>query len=107
MLITLDLNHKFIFVNKRRTVYWFIEMAPQALLDILESDTRFVLADEILNLQMPNKFRIKFTNLNNERKKWDSQLNELSVFTSADNISGGNYNSYEYSIKIGGIRYGI
>lgn len=107
MLIELGLNNRLPYRNKRKTVYWFVEIAPQMLLEILESDGRFVLTDEVLSLQMPQKYKRRFTSLTEQRRKSEKEMKELFSFTSTDDISGGNWGSYEFSLKYGGIRYGI
>lgn len=107
MLINLGLDNRLPFQNRRKTVYWFVEFAPQMLLDILEADNRFVLTDEVLKLQMSQKYKNRFTSITEQRRKSEQELKELVTLTSSDNVSGGNYNSYEFSLKIGGIRYGM
>lgn len=106
MLINLGLDHRLPFQNRRKTVYWFVEFAPQMLLDILEADNRFILADEVLELQMPNKFKVRFKNLTESRKKAQSDLDSLVSISSIDDISGGN-TSYEFQLHFNGIRYGM
>ena len=107
MLVNLGLDHKLPFQNRWKTVYWFVEFAPQLLLEIIESDNRFVLANEVLELQMPQKYKKRFTSITEQRNKSEQELKEIVALTSFDNVSGGNYNSYEFSLKIGGIRYGM
>lgn len=106
MLISLGLDNRLPFQNRRKTVYWFVEFAPQMLLDILESDNRFVLADEVLELRMPNKFKIRFRNLTESRKKAQSELDNLVSISSIDDVSGG-CTSYEFQLHFNGIRYGM
>lgn len=106
MLVNLGLDNKLPFQNRRKTVYWFVEFAPQMLLDILESDNRFILADEVLELRMPNKFKTRFKNLTESRKKAQSELDNLVSMSSIDDVSGG-CTSYEFQLHFNGIRYGM
>lgn len=106
MLINLGLDNRLPFQNRRKTVYWFVEFAPQMLLEILEADNRFVLDDEVLNLQIPHKYLTRFKNLTESRRKAQSELDKLVSMSSIDDISGGS-TSYEFQLHFNGIRYGM